>query len=349
MGQAVLPFLGYLLLQVFVLIVGLIIIRDEKIGTSVVLKSWIFGQLILFAVLQMMAVPMILIHWKFSVLFWSYCGIAIILFGIGLWRVIKKKARIQIQFPKLSAFELFLLMVAVLLILWQVCNNIFGVHLDEDDARWLAQANDAIEYGDMMIRDHDTGDFIGQFIVRKDTSSPWPLMWAIMSRLLYTRPSIFAHSIYAPVELVLMYAVYWLIGCELINKTKSRLIFLLTVVLVNIFFGSTEYTQSTFALVRIWQGKATVAGVIIPLLIYLFICMNKKGKNSKALDWITVIIVDCAGCLMSGMGILLSAVGIGIYGVYNIIAYQRWKNIPLFVLALVPSITFMLVNMYLKG
>lgn len=349
MGQVILPFLEYILLQGFVLIVGLNVVQNRKIDTSWVLESWIFGQMLLFAVLQVMAVPMILMRWQFNALFWSYCGVSIALFSIGLWRLIKGKAKIRIHFPELSPIALFLLMVAVLLILWQVGNYAFGMHLDEDDARWLAQANDALEYGDMMTRNHDTGDYVGRFVMLKDTTSPWPMMWAIISKVLFIRPSVFTHTIYAPIELIMLYTIYWLIGYQLFKNSEARLTFLLMVVVVNSFFGATVYTQSTFAIVRIWQGKATVAGVIIPLLIYLFICMNKKGKSSKTLDWIIVMITGCAGCLMSGMGILLPAVGIGVYGAYNIIAYQNWKSIPLCVFALAPSVVSMLVNVYLKG
>lgn len=340
MGQAVRPFLEYLVLQFAVAIIGLNVVRERELGVSGCLKAWIFGQMLCFAVLQVMAVPMILMRWKFDILFCTYLGVVGVLFGLGAWRLGKKKARIRICLPQLKPLEFLLLMLAVLLILYQSGMYFFGIHLDEDDARWLAEANDALEYGHMMIRNFDTGEYLGYFQFVKDVTSPWPMMIAISSRVLFTRTAIFSHTIYATIEVLIMYSIYWLIGSELFEKREARLTFLFFVALINLFFGKTVYTQSTFSLVRIWQGKATVAGVIIPLLLYLFVRINKMNKLG---DWMKLPIVCCSACLMSGMGISLAAIMIGVYGGYNILAYQNWKRIPLVVLAVVPSVVFLLI------
>lgn len=346
MGQVLLPFLGYLLLQVFVLIVGLNIVREEEIGASGVLKSWTFGQMLLFAVLQVLAVPMILARLSFDVLFWSYCGVAVVLFGFGIWRLIRGKTKIRISFRKLSPLALFLLMVVILIILWQAGNYLFGIHLDEDDARWLAEANDALVTGDMMTRNYNTGEYIGSFCNVNDVSSPWPMMFSICSRLLNVSTSVFSHTVYSPIQVILMYGVYWLIAGELFEKQEAKLTFLLSVAIINLFYAGTGYTQSAFALVRIWQGKATVAAVIIPLLMYLFVCINKRNKTE---DWIMVMIAAYAVCLMSGMGISLSAIMIGVYGIYNIFAYQNWKRIIHWVAAMLPSVVFALIHIWIEG
>ena len=75
MGQAVSPFLEYVVLQLVVMVVGLNVVHEKELSTSGVLKSWIFGQMMLFAVLQIIAVPMILLRWKFNALFWCYLGV----------------------------------------------------------------------------------------------------------------------------------------------------------------------------------------------------------------------------------------------------------------------------------
>ena len=340
MGQAIRPFLEYLVLQVAVAIVGLNVVREKELGTSACLKAWIFGHLLLFAVLQVLAVPMILIRWKFDVLFYSFIGIGILLFGLGCMRLRQTRIRIEIKKETWNWLSLVLLAAALLLILLQSGIYFFGMHLDEDDARWLAEANDALEYGNMLTRNYDTGEYLGYIQVPKDAASPWPMMIAVFSRILGTGSAIFSHSVYAPVELLLMYAVYWLMAGELFEKRESRLAFLFFVALLNLFIGRTVYTQSTFSLVRIWQGKATVAGVIIPLLLYLFLRINKENKTT---DWLLLPIACCAACLMSGMGISISAIMIAVYLAYNIFAYKNWKRIPLAFLSVLPSIIFLLV------
>ncbi len=348
MEQALFPFLGYLVLQLFVLMAGLNMVRERRIGFSGLLKAWVMGQMLLLALLQVMAVPMILLKWNFSALFWSYLGVCVILSGFGLRRLVKRekgplppKAERQ-RFTVLGAL---LLVLVAGLILWQAGTYFFGIHLDEDDARWLAEANDALEYGHMMTCDYDTGEYLGTFPVIKDVTSPWPMMYAVYSRILQTRASVFAHTIYAPVALLMMYAVYWLIASELFEKTEARLTFLFFAAVISLFLGTTVFTQQTFSMVRIWQGKATVAAVVIPLLLWLFIRINKRNENG---DWLSLPVVCCAACLMSGMGISIAAVMAAVYGGYHIIAYRRWRRIPLAVLPVLPSVICLAVYLVFR-
>ncbi len=346
MGQAVFSFLGYLVLQLFVLAAGMNMVREERIGFSGLLKSWVMGQMLLFALLQVMAVPMILLKWKFSALLWSYLGACAVLSGSGLMRLAKrKKVSLKMDRQAFSVLAVLLLVFAAGLILWQAGTYFFGIHLDEDDARWLAEANDALEYGHMMTCDYDTGEYLGTFTMIKDVTSPWPMMYAVCSRILRIRASVFAHTIYPPAALLTMYAVYWLMASELFEKTEARLAFLFFAALINLFLGITVFTQQTFSLVRIWQGKATVAAIVIPLLLWLFIRINKRDENR---DWFSLPVVCCAACLMSGMGISIAAVMTAVYGGYHIIAYRHWKRIPHAVLAVLPSVVSLAVYLMFR-
>ena len=367
MGKVVGSFLEYLILQVIVTIIGMNVVREKDRGVSGIfgflgnsdisdiLESWIFGQMLCFAVLQIMAVPMIFVHLSFDTLFWSYTAVCAVLFSFGCWRAWRVWKDQKVQKKNLSSrksrlewnwLAAVLLFLAIVLILYQAGNYLFKMHLDEDDARWLAQANDALEYGDMMIRNWDTGDYLGFIQVPKDATSPWPMMIAIVSKLLGTGTAVFSHTIYASIELLLMYAVYWLIGKELFKKTESRCTFILMIAVLNLFFGMTFYTQATFSLVRIWQGKASVAAVIMPLLLYLFLRIHRQDTVR---DWLKVMITCCAACLMSGMGISLSAIVIGVYGAWYILAYRKWKRIPMLVLSVLPSVCFLLIYTSLRS
>lgn len=329
-----LPMIIYIMLQIPVAIIGTIIIKEQKLGISGCLKSWIMGQMLCFAVLQILTVPMILLRWKFNVLFWSYLLVMGLIFCYGVVCFRKKKIILDFHKESWNWFIIVLTIITFALIFWQICNYFFGVHLDEDDARWLVEANDAIEYGEMMIRSPYTGELISKYAMTEDVSSPWPMMYAIASRVLFLRVPIFCHTLYSTVELALMYAIYWLIGLELFQKIEARISFLFCVSFIMVFFGGSVYTQAVFSLARIWQGKATVAAVIIPLILYIFILINKENR---LFDWIALIISSCAACLMSGMGIFIAAAMVGVYGLYNIVVYRNWKRILLWCCSLLPS------------
>lgn len=139
----------------------------------------------------------------------------------------------------------------------------------------------------MLTIDFDTGIYTGHVEPIRDITSPWAMMLAIVSRILFTKPAIFAHTIYPPIELFIVYGIYWLIGKELFKKKESQLSVVLLAIVVNLFFTVIVYTQSTFTLIRIWQGKASVAAVIVPMLIYLFICLKKDvSKTQTCGSWL---------------------------------------------------------------
>ena len=351
MRYAIIPFLVYCLIQVIIFFVGSNLVRrEEEYSLSIIFRTYIMGQMLVFAIIELLSVPMILLRWRFNTLYWAFIIICLILFVLGVVRFFwKRKVRfvnVKETFRSFTPVTAILLVLVFLIIAAQFSVYFVGQHLDEDDARWLAEANDAIEYGDMMTRDFSTGEYQGVFTTAKEVASPWPMMWAILARTMNTRASIAVHTCYASFELLVMYMIYYLIARELFDKWESRLAFLLLTAVINMFYAGTVYTQSVFSMVRIWQGKATVAAIIIPLLLYVFLSINKRNETR---DWLMLPVVSCGACLMSGMGISFSAFMIAIYGVYNIVAYKNWRRIPLFLISLLPSAMFSFIYFYFKG
>lgn len=351
MKEAIIPFLLYLIIQIFIFFVGMNVInKEDEFQYSSFFDVYVLGQITVFAIIEVLAVPMILLRLPFDVLYWSFIILVTVIIVIGIKKFIgKNKSKIpsiKKYVKSMSPFAIIMFTLMILIILAQFFVYFFGQHLDEDDARWLAEANDAIEYGDMMTRHFSTGDYQGMFTYAKDVTSPWAMMWAILARTLHTRTSIAVHTVYASFELLVMYMIYYLIARELFNKKESRFVFVFFAAVINMFYAGTRYTQSVFSMVRIWQGKATVAAIIIPLILYIFICINKRNDLS---DWLKLPIICCGSCLMSGMGVSLSAIMIMIYGLYNVIAYKNIKRLPLLILTVAPSVVFSLIYFYFKG
>ena len=351
MKQTIIPFILYAIIQCIILFIGFNFIKKEKeFKISSILQAYVIGHMSVFAVIEILSVPMILLRLRFDILYWSFIIIITILFVLGLRSFLTKE---KYSFPDIKDFlkshspiSIIIFIMAITVIAFQFWKYFKGMHLDEDDARWLAEANDALEFGDMMTRNYSTGDYQGAFTLAKDVTSPWPMMWAILARTLHINAATAVHTIYASFELLVIYVLYYLIARELFEKKDSRFTFLLSVATINMFFAGTTFTQSAFSMVRIWQGKATVAAVVIPLLIYLFICINKRDELR---DWIALPIVCCGACLMSGMGISLSAFMILIYGLYNVVAYRHWKRMPILILAVSPSVILSFIYFFFKG
>lgn len=78
-------------------------------------------------------------------------------------------------------------------------------------------------------------------------------------------------------------------------------------------------------LLRIWQGKAMVAGFILPLLFYLFYRIYTSGK--RAGRWIAPLYaVSFAASLLSGMGIVMAPIMLAVYGLLHLLYSRNVKQ-----------------------
>lgn len=306
------------------------------------IETYLFGQVSLWAIFQIMAVPMIHLRLSFDTLWISY---TVVMAGLAVWGFTqKKKPAISFSQPWTHYIPLIL---AGIVILGQMGVYVFGMHLDEDDARWLAEANDALVKNKMYLHNPATGDYIGRFVgeMTKDVFSPWGMYIAVLSKLTFVRTAVIAHTVYAPILLLISYFVYYLMGKELFKGKTEQGLFLLCVSVIQMFFAGNAYTQSVFALTRIWQGKAVVAAIMIPLFLLLLLRVEKEDTRA---NWLWFAVAGCASCLFSGMGIIISLILIAVFGFYAIIC-KRFKRILYLLLALLPSLVFGLLYYQMKG
>lgn len=335
--------------------------------------TYLCGQLLLWAVFQMIAVPCAFFRTTFSMLFWLYTAAVILLVVWGVWAL---KVRLASGKHKPGQWKKWLspfLIIALIVIAGQMCVYIFGMHLDEDDARWIAEANDALVKNRMLLHNPATGGYIGRFAgeMIKDVFSPWSMYLAWLSRMTGIRAVIIAHTIYPPILLGLSYSAYYEVGCQLFadkrgakRKVHERGIFLLMVSIINLFMAGNVYTQSVFTLTRIWQGKAVVAALMIPtiLAIILRVQNSTRQRVGSIRDWILLIVVGVSCCLFSGMGTAVGLLLLAIYGLYVVVCMivrtarhmeYKWKDCViragLWFASLVPSIVYGLSYLRLKG
>lgn len=324
-----------LVILIIPVLVGVLLRRDS------LFSSYLYGHIILWALFQVVAVPAVQLRWSFNGLFWIYICLVTVLIVLGIKKIPELIKTIHKPHMDIA------IILALIIIVFQMCMYIFGQHLDEDDARWIAEANDALTKNKMYLYNPATGDYIGAFRgeMIKDVYSPWAMYIAVISRFIALRPAIVAHTIYAPLLLMMSYIVYYNIGKLLFKGGVERSLFLLTTVVVNLFFSGNPHTQSTFTLVRIWQGKAVVASVIIPLIymLYLYIEFDDRRKN-----WTSLIICGSASCLFSVMGISISLIMIGVLGFYAVVK-KRWNRIGYLIVAMLPAILYGYGYIVMKG
>lgn len=301
-------------------------------------EAYLYGQVLLWAVFQLLAVPIVFFRLPFNALCAAYAVLLVVLTAWGARSLLlsgNMRRKIKIETPY-SQYLPFLLALCV--ILFQASLYVVGMHLDEDDSRFIVEANDAITKNTMYLHNPATGEYIGRFVgeMKKDIFSPWAMYIAALSRLTMLKPAVFAHTVYAPVLLLLSYIIYVLIGRQLFNGRFEQGVFVLAVSVINMFFVGSAYSQAAFSLIRIWQGKAAIAAIMIPL--FLLLLLELQEKDSVA-NWLWLATAACAACLFSGMGVALSAIMVAVYGGYAVIR-GRFRRFPLLLLAMLPPAVF---------
>ena len=324
------------------ILTALIILSPFFVGSLLrrgsVVEAWLFGQVFLWAVFQLLAVPMVWFRLPFRALCASYALVLAGLTGCGVWRLVRTDTGLFASRPERPFLHFLPLAIAICVIAFQVVIYAAGMHLDEDDSRFIVEANDAIAKNTMYLHNPANGEYIGRFVgeMKKDIFSPWAMYLATLSVLTMLRPAVFAHSVYAPVLLLLSYAAYYLIGRRLFRGVAERGIFLLMVSVMNMFFTGDGGTQSAFSLIRIWQGKAVVAAVMIPFFMLLLLELQEQDRPEP---WLWLCAAGCGSCLLSGMGTAFSAILIAVFGGYAALR-GRFRRLPLLLLALLPSAVF---------
>ena len=247
---------------------------------------------------------MIFIHYKFTTLLYLWTSI-ILLFSI--YSVIVNKTRIKeiviYNFNKIK--EIFpSYIIVILLIGIQVFVPFKYMYINDDDARFVGIATTAIETNTLMEYDALTGSKYESNPPLRRALASFTLYPAVVSKLTFFPPAILSHTILPVILILLGYAIYSQIGYKILKlKREDNFIFLVLLSIINIFGNYSTRTNFTYFLIRIWQGKAILAGIAIPAIWLLFF---EAKENDDLKNWGVILLIILFACMVSTIGIFLA-------------------------------------------
>lgn len=340
----------FLLISIFLPI----LIGNELLGLTkqkiTIAKSYVFGLITMWAVCQIVSVPLIFLKSSFILLVFLLSIIYGTLAIAGLY----KKRWFDFKIPRLGAINkdklvdyvfgvgLFIFIISLIL------TQIFHQHTDDDDSRFVVNAVDIVRTNKMFLINPSTGENWGSWNgeVIRDIISPWAIYIAYLAKLTGISVAITAHTM-LPISLMLaVYATYWLLSDVFFHgKFAYRCIFVMTWLLLNLYGYTSLYTAETFLMTRIWQGKSVVASFGIPLqLLVLFWLYNEEETKNNRSYIIMLLLISFAMCFASGMGIILCAIIIGCYGLVYGIAKKNMKLMLAIWSAAIPNAFYFLLK-----
>ena len=307
--------------------------------------SFFCGFILIWAITQLITVPMVLNKQSFTATFRLITGMVIPWCLYGLYECRK----IWFKRPEFTPTEWVGVAVTILCVVGLLGLNLVTQHGDGDDSRFVVNAVDILRTDTMFLTNPATGapleNWQGELI--KDVTAPWAVFIAWCAKLTGTHATVMAHTALPPILFLMVLSVWWLLSEEFFKTSLFyRCLFMDVAILVTVYGGFSVYSEEVFMLSRIWQGKAVVASFGIPAAYLLGMWLYRKSE--KWGYYVLPSVLSFSMCLMSGMGLIMSAMMFACIGFVCGIAKKRvWISIGCFA-ACIPSAVYYLINSSLK-
>ncbi len=309
-------------------------------------ENMILGYGLMLALFELLCVPAVFLRIKFSLLCNVYGGLLLLLFLISL--IWQRRRIISSSFAHLSKIgKIPLIMwIAFLLIAVQILIYLFGMSADADDALYVTEATTAMQTDGLYTHNVYTG-FPSDTLDMRYVLSPFPIFLGFVSQMCGLHPTIMAHTVMPVFFVMLAYGVYSLWARKLFGENmRSVGVFLCFISLVHMFSNYSIYTQGTFMLVRIWQGKAFLAAILLPALLFVAWQFFEE-KTVGFAYWFTLLVFVTSCALVSSMGILLAPIMVALVTIVAGIYHRKLKRMGLAVVSCLPSALLAVVYLIL--
>lgn len=334
-------------------ILGKIFIKKEN---KKYLFRWTMGVILEMAIFFVIAIPMVLLKQKFSLLVKTYVAVLICFFIIAvlvnILKLKKQNKKITNLFNELkeetiedlkkfvkgiTVFQI----IAIIVVAGQIYEKIAYANINNDDVSFVGLSVEMIEKDSMYLNPDGT-------LISRRALAPISAFYATIGTLLDTHSTIVTHTIMPILFLVMAYNVYYELAIRLFkNKEKDYIyIFLIILGILNVFSFDIK-GANRYLLLYTWFGRSLLAGIFLPLIWAISLdAMDKSSNNIK--DWGVIFTSVLAGLLGSQMGIVLFPIPVAVLGFINSIKDKKLSYLIKSLICIIPAIIIGLLYIEIK-
>ena len=285
--------------------------------------QYVCGFFVMMALFSVVCVPAIYMGMKFHIFVIVYNILLGILVCISLYQMVragyktkseeKKHYKIQDFLHLLNQYEWIYLAIFVFLVAIQLYATLryTSSYNSLDDATYIAYAQDALDTDMMLQHAPYTGYYQNIDLHRAFQTS---LIYnAYLSKMTEISVTTMVHTVLALALVVMAYMVYYLIASQLFEKKENQFIFLGFIALLYMWGNYSHYSLSFRLLGVIWQGKAILAVVLIPLLFVIMYELLHENYNYRYGVLLMILSITATSLTLIGAGaflFIIMAVGI---------------------------------------
>ncbi len=320
---------------------GWLFVGQEE-ATKGLVFAWLRGQMLFWAVFQLIAVPVIIRGGSFPTVVKAFSAAMALLSLAGLLCLLRRGKEVFGRKPKRLPFRLpsILWLLFFVLLFYQFYQILHLAYADGDDAFYIAIAAMTQDSDTMYALNPYTGLSTGLTV--RYGLAPFPIWLAYLARMTDISVATIAHVLVPFVTLSLAYAAFYQLAKGVLAKAKAFGVplFMLFAEVLILYGNVSLYTPETFLMTRSAQGKAVLAGIIIPvvlLLLWMQLQALEEKKTMPVSFYVLFALTLLAGTLMSTFSgfllLLLTAMG----GLCMLLTYRRFLPVIFLALSCVPA------------
>ncbi len=333
--------------------------RFGKLNPEVFSKfmfSWLFGQLLLWCVFDVIAIYNILKIYPYETIEKEFLIASIVICAVSVLACVTQliggrnvqDAELMKNDTPGRPWEYIIIAIVILGLIIQVVLQIVLAYTEVDDSFYVSVATTAIGNDNLYHQVPYSG--VGDIFRVRHGLAPFPIWLTVISRYSKMKVVSLAHVMVPSVFLLLTYGVYAVFGKILLGEKRRYLpVFMLFTELL-ITFGFYSYmTPEKFFITRLREGKATLASLVLPGIIMCLFMILQSLKEDKKIDfrlYLLLFLLNGAGCLSSTLAAFLCVVPIGICGIIAAIVFKKFRHLAPMVISCLPCVVLAL--MYLK-
>ncbi len=310
-----------------------------KVHTGIAVKV-LSGFVLLLCVFHLTSLPFMYNDWPFTTLYSIFlCDLIAIIIAYLIVSIVKKRIPLQedLEGLRIAIMDIaktrwwhFIIWAAVIaLIVWHIATVIMHISYNYDDNFYVSESLTILSRNRLMTTLPSCG-IEGSIFPATYLLVSWETFLAALSKFFLVSPAVLCHSLLPAFLIPLHYMAFYLAGREFSRRKDA--VFLFFVILLNFACGPSTYNQGAFLTLRIWQGKAVLVNILLPLMLYLFlrITKTKKLELRNIFFLFTVLLASQAA---TTVGTYLAPV---LFGVYTLTCLIITRKLRLFLKLLIP-------------
>ena len=256
------------------------ILLDRKTGDIDVLEKWNFGMVLMHAIFEIVVLAGTFTKMTLknvTVFYFAILSVAIMIVGL-IGNRTKKRVFSVGKIPSFSKKEMTLLLIVLVGILYQILFVCLGLQSDADDAYYVGMAMTSFQTDTISVYHPYLGTPVKLKTMANYVLSPYPIFWAMWSKVLKIHPAILMRSILPAVNIAWSYVVYRLLAKKIFLTERKRIIFLLIVVLANLF-GAYSYKRRVLASTCMAGKRSTGGDFDSYVVVSIDQIAQRRGKH----------------------------------------------------------------------